>query len=103
MKVLKTTKMRIVYYKRYVKPRHFCPAPGYNCPKIPLGGINAKGPDYEAVRVVRAVGCRLRGRRVLISWGLNIPRKKAGQMKQVIALPVENPEASVFEIVLAVD
>lgn len=96
--------LRKVYYRRYEKPRHFYPAPGYNCPKIPLGPIGCKGPDYEAVRVVKSMGCNLSSRRVIISWGLNIPASKWPKLKQVIALPFNNgSDAQVAEIMLAVD
>ena len=94
---------RKVFYKRYKRRNHFVPAPGYNCPKIPLGGINAKGPDYEVVRVLKAEGCSLRNRKVLISWGLNIPANKWPKIKQVIAIPNLFPDQKFGEIVLGVD
>lgn len=100
--VTQSNSQRVVYYKRYSKPRHFYPAPGYNCPKIPLGSINCKGPDYESVRVIRAHGCFLRGRRILISWGLNLPKSKWPNLKQVLAIDVDRPKSEFAEIVLAV-
>jgi len=85
----KQEQIKKIYYMRFSKTRlhHFSPAPGYNCPKIPLGGINAKGPDYEVVKVVRTEGdCKhLKGRRVLISWGLNLTADKWPKVKQVLA------------------
>ena len=85
----KQEQIRKIYYKRFSKNRlyHFSPAPGYNCPKIPLGGIDVKGPDYEIVKVVRTEGnCKhLKGRRVLISWGLNLTVDKRLKVKQVLA------------------
>ncbi|MDD5328293.1 MAG: hypothetical protein PHY02_10865 [Phycisphaerae bacterium] len=95
--------MRKIYYKRFKRTRlvHFCPAPGYNCPAIPLGGINSKGCDYELVKVVKAEGCKnLKNRRVLISWGLNLPASKWPKIKQVLAFDIENPAAKCAEIVL---
>jgi len=94
---------RKIFYKRYLKPRHFCPAPGYNCPKIPLGGVNHKGPDYEVVRVVKSPNSLLKGRLVLISWGLNLPEKQWPKLKQVLAFDIDRPGAKHAEIVLAVD
>ena len=95
-------KIRKVYYRRYSKPRHFCPAPGYNCPKIFLGSINCKGPDYEMVRIVKAEWCLLRGKVALISWGLNLPAEKWPKLKQVLAFDVDRPKSSYAEILLAV-
>jgi len=104
--LFKGGKMKQVYYKRFKKTRlyHFCPAPGYNCPKIPLGGISSKGPDYEIVKVVSTEGdCKhLKGRRVVISWGLNLPFSKWPKIKQVLAIDVDTSRPStVAEIVLA--
>jgi hypothetical protein len=94
---------RKVWYRRYKNARHFCPAPGYNCPKIPLGGIGAKGPDYETVRIVRCENCHLTGRRALISWGLNLTEDKWPKIKQVLAFNVDKAaSAKHAEIVLAV-
>ena len=95
---------RIVYYRRYSKigSKHFTPAPGYNCPRIPLGSVNSKGPDYECVRVVKSENCDLNGRAIMISWGLNLPRSKWSKIKQVIAIDVETSNATASEIVLAV-
>jgi len=95
--------LRKVYYKRFKNNHlnHFCPAPGYNCPKIPLGNIGTKGPDYEVVKVVKAEGCSLKNRRVLISWGLNLPPEKWPKLKQVLAIDSEGICTGV-EIVLAI-
>jgi len=95
-------KQRKIWYRRYKKARHFCPAPGYNCPKIPLGGINAKGPDYEMVRIVKSEGCNLRNRWGLISWGLNFPPTKWPKLKQVLAFDIDRPSNKYAEILLAV-
>lgn len=97
-----------IYYKRFKQTgsHHFCPAPGYHCPKIPLGTVNSKGPDYEVVKVVRTEGdCKhLKNRRVLISWGLNLESDKWPKIKQVLALPIAGTGQSQkhAEIVLAV-
>lgn len=94
------TNQRKVYYRRYAKPVHLCPVPGYHCPRIPLGGVGGT-PDYEIVRVVRSEGCRLKGMKVLISWGANLSPAKAAKIKQVLACNIDNP-AQWAEIVLAV-
>jgi len=96
------TETKKIWYKRYQKPRHFCPAPGYNCPKIPLGGINCKGPDYEMVRIVRAENCKLKNRWGLISWGLNLPPEKWPKIKQVLAFN-DAHSSKHAEILLAVN
>ena len=98
--------MKQVYYKRFknVKLNHFSPAPGYNCPKIPLGSINCKGLDYEVVKVVRTEGkCKhLKNRRVIISWGLNLTPDKWPKIKQVLAFDADGIVSQKYaEIVLA--
>jgi len=97
-------KTRKVYYKRYQNTtlHHLCPAPGYNCPRIPLGGVGNKQPDYELVRVVKTEGdcAGLKGRRVMISWGLNITVSKAAKLHQVLAIDRDGHHSSA-EIVLA--
>ena len=96
--------IRKIYYKRFAHNQlyHFGPAPGYNTPQIPLGPIGCKGPDYEVVKVVEAQGCKhLKGRRVLISWGLNLPVEKWQKLKQVVALPHDCKHPRVGEIMLA--
>jgi len=101
---MKTVKK--IWYRRYKKARHFCPAPGYNCPKIPLGPLNCKGPDYEMVRIVKTENCPLlKNRHALISWGLNLPTEKWPKIKQVLAFDIDFPnviqDATHAEILLA--
>ena len=98
--------IRKIYYKRFSQTHlhHFSPAVGYNTPRIPLGSIGCKGPDYEVVKVVRTQGrCKhLKGQRVLISWGLNLPIAKWHKLKQVIALPLGSTDPPRYgEILLA--
>ena len=94
---------RKVWYKRYKKPRHFCPAPSYNCPKIPLGPMNAIGADYEMVRLVKSEKCLLKNRWGLISWGLNISAEKWPKLKQVLSFDIDQPQNKNAEILLAVN
>ena len=97
-------KTRKVYYRRYQNTtlHHLCAAPGYNCPRIPLGGVGNRQPDYEIVRVVKTEGdcAGLKGRRIMISWGLNIPVSKAANLRQVLAIDYDGLVSST-EIVLA--
>lgn len=100
--------VRKIYYTRFANRRlhHFMPALGYNTPRIPLSNHlvsgPTKGPDYEVVKVVRTEGCpHLKGRRVLITWGLNLPPTKWPKVKQVIAVPVEVKNPEYAEILLA--
>lgn len=95
-------KQRKIWYRRYKKAKHFSPVTGFACPKIPLGEISSKGPDYEVVRVVRSQNCGLSGLPVLISWGLNIPQSKWSKLPQVLAFNYDFPHEDIAEIVLAV-
>lgn len=96
----------IIKYKRFksAKHLHFHAAKGYNCPNLPLGKIGSDTkfyPDYEIVKVVEASDdCKfLKGRRVMITWGLNIPKEKWPEITQVIA--VNDLNSDFGEIVLA--
>lgn len=68
-----------VEVKRYQKPRHFVPAVGYNCPHFPAP-LNKC--DYEVVRVVKTGENfkNLKGRLVIMSWGLNLSIEKAQKL-----------------------
>jgi len=89
---------QIIYYERFKRNQHFTPAPGLNCPVFML-----RQPDYEIVKVTGTSGGKvkhLKGRKVMISWGLNIPVPQFGKYEQVLALPHRHAEWA--EIVLAI-
>jgi hypothetical protein len=74
-------------YKNWQK-MHLMAAAGYNCPHYPAP-LNKC--DYEIVRVVRAGSDfkNLKDRRVMMSWGLNLPLEKAKKLK-AFCTDVEN-------------
>lgn len=88
-----------VEVKRYLKPKHFVAASGYGCPHYPAP-LNKC--DYEVVRVVRTGSDfkALKGRLVIMSWGLNLPIEKAKKLTAFVTC--EELRSDFAEMLLAV-